>query len=243
MDLQLKGKKAFISGSTSGIGFAIGRALAAEGAVVFLNGRQQVGVDEAVFRLQQELPEAEIQGMVCDFKAWNPSSDFLEKVQNMDILVNNVGIYSSVPFEQTTEQMWQDMLEVNLLSAARLSKIALPQMLKKNDGRIIMISSECAELVPEDLIGYSVTKAALHALSRGLAQRTKGTAVTVNTVMPGSTMTEGPKSFWSNKPPKRDKRPKPWPRTFLKVKEALLCSDVLPPLRKSPTRSYTWRVP
>jgi NAD(P)-dependent dehydrogenase (short-subunit alcohol dehydrogenase family) len=198
MDLQLKNKTAFISGSTAGIGFAIAKALLVEGASVILNGRSQKNIDLATRQLKVLVPHAKVSGIVADFR--NPGAmDFIKKnIDQVDILINNVGIYASKSFEETRSEEWQEMFDVNVMSSVKLSAYFLPKMKVKNWGRIIFISSECAQLVPDDLIAYSTTKAAILALSRGLAQTTKGTNVTVNALVPGSTLTEGAQEFLKN---------------------------------------------
>ena len=195
MDYQLKNKTALVTGSTSGIGFAIVQLLAKEGAHVIINGRHDEGVARAMAELKNEIPLARMSGMVADFSAKESVAGMIPKIENVDILVNNVGIFTSQTFADTPDEDWYKLYEVNVMSGVRLSRAVLPKMLERNWGRIIFISSECAQLVPVDLIPYSMTKAALLCISRGLAQTTKGTAVTVNTVMPGSTMSEGAKRF------------------------------------------------
>jgi NAD(P)-dependent dehydrogenase (short-subunit alcohol dehydrogenase family) len=195
MDLQLKGKKAFVSGSTAGIGFAIAKKLAEEGATVTLNGRTQQRVDDALAAIAREVPHAHLEGIAADFSKPAAISALAPQLANTDILVNNVGIFTSQTFDETPDEDWYRLFEVNVMSGVRLSRLCLPHMLRQNWGRILFISSECALLVPDNLIAYSTTKAALHALSRGLAHTVKGTAVTVNTLMPGSTLSEGATRF------------------------------------------------
>lgn len=198
MDLQLKNKTAFISGSTSGIGFAIAHGLLLEGARVILNGRSEQNLDLAINKLKASIPNAKISGIVADFSKPKAMDAIVEKIDQVDILINNVGIYASKDFEETTIEEWQAMFEVNLMSSVKLSKYFLPKMKAQKWGRILFISSECAQLVPEDLIAYSATKAAIQALSRGLAQITQGTNITVNTLVPGSTLTESAKQYIKN---------------------------------------------
>ena len=195
MDYQLKNKTALITGSTSGIGFAVAQLLAAEGAQVVLNGRNEEGVAQAVAGVKKKNPSVSISGLVADFSDKKSVDSLIRKIDAVDILINNVGVYTSQSFANTPDEDWYRMFEVNVMSGVRLSRALLPKMLEKKWGRIIFISSECAQLVPEDLIAYSMTKAALLSISRGLAQTTKGTAVTVNAVMPGSTLSEGAKQF------------------------------------------------
>ena len=195
MDLKLKDKTALITGSTAGIGFSIARGLAREGVRVIINGRTKNNLDSAISRLTSEFPEANISGLVADFGDSSQVEKMIEKLPAVDILVNNVGVYASKTIYETSDADWKLMMEVNLMSGVRLSRALLPGMKKRNWGRVLFISSECASLVPEDLIAYSCTKAAMLALSRGLAQTTSGTGVTVNSLVPGSTLTEGAEKF------------------------------------------------
>ena len=205
MDLQLKGKTAFITGSTSGIGFATAKLLLEEGVKVIVNGRTTARVDTAVDRLESLVPNTAVEGIVADFSKKSAVTDVVEKIPNVDILINNVGIYTAQSFFETTPEDWEKQLTVNLMSGVGLSKALLPTMLKANWGRVVFISSECATLVPADMIAYSTTKAAMLALSRGLAQLTSGTQVTVNTLIPGSTRTEGAEQFLADVAKKENK--------------------------------------
>jgi len=195
MELQLQDKTVFISGSTSGIGFAMAEGFLKEGAQVFINGRTQTTVDSAIEKLKTSNPDASVSGIAVDFKDSNAIDTIRETIRQVDILINNVGIFSSQSFEETTDAQWQEMIQVNLMSAVQLSRWFLPKMISQGWGRILFVSSECAQLVPADLIAYSTTKAALLSLSRGLAQTTKGTKVTVNAIIPGSTLTQGARNF------------------------------------------------
>ncbi len=195
MNLKLKNKIAFITGSTAGIGYAVAHGLAREGAHVILNGRTEQSVGSAVSKLKARFPETEISGFAADFGDRVQVDPLIAALPKIDILVNNVGIYASKTFQETSDDDWQSMLEVNLMSGVRLSRALLPAMKERNWGRILFVSSECASLVPADLIAYSCTKAAMQALSRGLAQTTAGSGVTVNTIVPGSTLTEGAEKF------------------------------------------------
>lgn len=185
-----------ITGSTAGIGYATASALLKRGHQVYLNGRSQDSLEKAVTRLKKEQPQANVLTVQGDFSGEVDLKNFPAQI---DVLINNVGIYTSKSFFDTTDHDWLRQFEVNCLSGVRLSRHYLPGMLKANYGRILFISSECAYLAPEDLISYSATKAALHALSRGLAQLTKGSGVTVNTIVPGSTFTEGAATFIASK--------------------------------------------
>jgi len=205
MDLQLKGKTAFITGSTAGIGFAVAKSLLQEGAKVIINGRKQAGIDDAIERLKNAVPDADVNGITADFSDVATVDALLTQLPHIDILVNNVGTYASQSFYETTDAEWTRQFEVNVLSGVRLSRHFLPKMIAANWGRIIFISSECATLVPADLVAYSMTKAAILAVSRGLAQLTKGTNVTVNTAIPGSTLTEGAAQFLDDLATKENK--------------------------------------
>jgi NAD(P)-dependent dehydrogenase (short-subunit alcohol dehydrogenase family) len=205
MDLQLQGKKVFISGSTAGIGFATAKSLAREGATIVLNGRSKEKLIAAIKHLQKEFPSVSITGLVADFSKSNEVEELLKQLTEIDILINNVGIYSSASFFETADENWHQQFEVNVMSGVRLSKQILPKMLSKDWGRILFVSSECATLVPVDMIPYSMTKTAVLAVSRGLAQLTKGTGVTVNAIVPGSTLSEGAEHFLENAAQKEDK--------------------------------------
>ena len=195
MELELKGKRVLISGSTSGIGYAVAKIFLKEGSKVYINGRSQKNIDIAIEKLKEEIPDAELYGVKADFKNPKEVDTLISQVPNVDILINNVGIYTSQSFEETSDSDWLDMFNVNVMSGVRLSRHYLPKMLKKNWGRIIFVSSECASIVPPDLIAYSTSKAALLAISRGLSQLCISSEVTVNTVLPGSTLTEGAERF------------------------------------------------
>ena len=192
MDLHLKGKKVFISGSTKGIGFETARLFLEEGATVIINGRTKKSVESALSSLNSD----NVSGLVADFLEYSQVETLIDQIpNNIDILVNNVGIFRGKEFKDETVDDWNDHLKVNLMSGVQLSKHFLPEMIKRNWGRVIFISSECATLVPSDLLSYSVSKASINVFSSGLAKLTKGTNVTVNTIVPGSTLSEGSKKF------------------------------------------------
>ena len=195
MDLQIKGKVAFVSGSTKGIGFAIAKQLLQEGAVVIINGRKKDVVDAAIEKLKAELPEAEVTGIAADFAKVEEVNALLAQLADVDILINNAGIFEPKAFADITDEEWLRFFEVNVLSGIRLSRVLFPKMLAKNWGRIIFITSESAVNIPEEMIHYGTTKTAMHAVSRGLAELTKNSGVTVNTVMPGPTASEGVVDF------------------------------------------------
>ena len=183
MDLNLEGKKVFISGSTKGIGFETARLFLDEGAKVIINGRTSKSVQDALRNLNNDSAT----GQVADFMDDSQVKTLIENIPNdIDILVNNVGIFKGKDFNDETVEDWNDHFKVNLMSGVQLSKHFLPEMLKRDWGRIIFISSECATLVPSDLLSYSVSKASINVYSSGLAKLTKGTNVTVNTIVPVS---------------------------------------------------------
>ncbi|MGY1740562.1 MULTISPECIES: SDR family NAD(P)-dependent oxidoreductase [unclassified Blastococcus] len=191
MDLRLRGKRAFISGSTRGIGHAVARALAAEGAAVVLHGRTRESVDDAVRRLRADGYGVDVSGVAGDVADDAQAGRLLEAVGDVDVLVNNVGIFEVTPFAAIADEDWRRVVDVNLMSAVRLSRRLLPGMLERGWGRIVMVSSESGVDVPADMIHYGVSKAAMLALGNGLAKLTRGTEVTVNTVLGGPTYSDG----------------------------------------------------
>ncbi|MEP7088058.1 MAG: SDR family oxidoreductase, partial [Gemmatimonadota bacterium] len=191
MDLQLKGKTALVSGSTLGIGFAIANTLAREGATVIVNGRTQARVDEAIARITKDNPHAELRAAAGDLSTVEGIATVAKSIPEVDILVNNVGAFEAKPFQEIPDAEWQFMWEMNVMSGVRLSRQYMRGMLGRNWGRIIFISSESGLNVPGEMIHYGVTKTAQLGLSRGLAELTVGTAVTVNAILPGPTRTEG----------------------------------------------------
>ena len=195
MDLQLKNRKALVTGSTAGIGFAIASLLAEEGAAVVVSGRSQERVDAAVKKIRQSAKNAEIAGVAADLGTKQGVELLTNKVGTVDILVNNLGIFEAKPFEEITDEGWLRFFEVNVLNGVRLSRFYLPQMLKKNWGRLVFTSSESGVNIPVEMIHYGVTKTAQIALARGLAETTAGTGVTVNSVLPGPTRSEGVEQF------------------------------------------------
>ena len=191
MNLQLKDKTAFISGSTAGIGFAIAKKLLEEEATVVINGRSQEGVDKAVKELKGLTGKSNVSGIAADFVKAAEVNHILAQLPEVDILVNNAGIFEPRPFAEIPDEDWFRFFEINVMSGVRLSRHYFPAMLKRNWGRIIFISSESAVLIPDEMIHYGVTKTAQVAVSRGLAELTKGTNVTVNTILPGPTKSRG----------------------------------------------------
>jgi NAD(P)-dependent dehydrogenase (short-subunit alcohol dehydrogenase family) len=191
MDLQLTGKRAFVSGSTQGIGYAIARTLLGEGASVVINGRTPSRVEDAVRRLRADSPEANVSGIAADFEDRAQVDHLLASLGEPDILVNNVGLFGIATFDEISDDDWSRYLEVNLMSGVRLARRVLPGMLGRNAGRIISVGSESGVNVPADMVHYGVTKAGMLALGNGLAKLTRGTGVTVNTVLGGPTYSDG----------------------------------------------------
>jgi NAD(P)-dependent dehydrogenase (short-subunit alcohol dehydrogenase family) len=190
MNLQLEGKRALVTGSTAGIGFAIAQALAKEGAKVIVNGRTQKRVDAALARLTGDAA-----GIAADLSTAAGAEKVATRYPEVDILINNLGIFEPKPFERIPDDDWRRFFEVNVLSGVRLCRQYLPGMMARNWGRIIFISSESGVQIPAEMIHYGMTKTAQIAVARGLAETTKGTNVTVNSVLPGPTASEGVGDF------------------------------------------------
>jgi NAD(P)-dependent dehydrogenase (short-subunit alcohol dehydrogenase family) len=195
MDLHLQGKHALITGSTAGIGLAVALGLAREGASVIVNGRTVDRVNKAIQIIRHAFPESKAHGIAADLSTAAGCSALLEQLPAVDILVNNLGIFEPKPFEQITDADWLRFFETNVLSGVRLSRHYLPLMRHNNWGRIIFVSSESAVQTPPEMIHYGMTKTAQVAIARGLAETTKGTGVTVNSVLPGPTRSEGVAAF------------------------------------------------
>jgi NAD(P)-dependent dehydrogenase (short-subunit alcohol dehydrogenase family) len=197
MELGLKGKRALVTGSTAGIGFATARALASEGAYVTVNGRTKARVSSAVERLRAELPGATVDGIAADLSKANGCQALIGQLPDVDVLVNNLGIFEPKPFEQIPDEDWIRFFETNVLSGIRLARRYVPGMRSRNWGRIVFVSSESALQIPTEMIHYGMTKTAQLAVSRGLAETLTGTGVTVNSVLPGPTASEGVGEFVS----------------------------------------------
>lgn len=195
MDLELKGRVALVSGSTAGIGLAIAEALAREGAEVIVNGRTQERVDAALAAIRKQQPDAKVRGVAGDLGTREGVERALQAVPRVDILVNNLGAFKPHPFEEITDEDWFRIFEVNVMSGVRLSRHYLKGMREKNWGRILFISSESGIQIPVEMVHYGVTKTAQIALARGIAEGTVGTHITVNSILPGPTRSEGVETF------------------------------------------------
>jgi NAD(P)-dependent dehydrogenase (short-subunit alcohol dehydrogenase family) len=194
MDLQLKGKIALVTGSTAGIGLAIATALAREGARVIVNGRSRGSVDDVVASLRS-LTGGDLQGFAGDLSVASSAEELVREHPGVQILVNNLGIFEPKPFEEISDADWLRFFDVNVLSGVRLARLVLPSMRRANWGRIIFISSESGVQIPSEMIHYGVTKTALLGVSRGLAEALAGSAITVNSILPGPTSSRGVGEF------------------------------------------------
>ena len=194
MDLQLKGKQALVSGSTAGIGLAIATSLAREGARVIINGRAQSSVDKVVAEVKAAT-QGDVQGFAGDLSQAAAAEELARRFPNVEILVNNLGIFEPKPFEEIPDADWMRFFDMNVLSGVRLARLFLPAMKRANWGRIIFISSESGVQIPAEMIHYGVTKAAQIAVARGLAEAVAGTGITVNSVLPGPTKSRGVDEF------------------------------------------------
>ncbi len=189
--MELAGKLAVVSGSTKGIGFAIASKLAADGAKVIVNGRTQESVDRALEQILQDVPVATVDGFAGDLSTTVSIAGLVQRFPEVDILVNNLGIFEPKTFEEISDEDWLRFFEVNVLSGVRLSRAYIAGMKQRNWGRIVFISSESAIQTPVEMIHYGSTKTAQLAVSRGLAEYCTGTGVTVNAVLPGPTHSAG----------------------------------------------------
>jgi 3-oxoacyl-[acyl-carrier protein] reductase len=195
MNLELKEKLALVTASTGGIGKEIAESLAREGATVIVNGRMAASVEAATTDIRKRVPDARLESLAADNGTSAGSEETIRRFPQLDIVINNLGIYEAVDFFEETDEAWQRLFEVNVLSGVRLARHYLKAMLARNSGRIVFIASEAAISPSPEMAHYSATKTMQLSLSRSLAELTKGTAVTVNTVMPGSTKTEGVAKF------------------------------------------------
>jgi NAD(P)-dependent dehydrogenase (short-subunit alcohol dehydrogenase family) len=195
MKIDLTGKTALVTGSTSGIGHAVAKGLATAGADVVVNGRNQAKVDTAAAAITKAVPGSNVRGVAADVSTAAGCKTLVAALPQVDILINNAGIFEPKGFFDIPDEDWSRFFEVNVMSGVRLSRAYFPGMLKRNWGRIVFISSESALNIPKEMIHYGTTKTAQLAVSRGLAEMTRGTAVTVNSVLPGPTMSKGVETF------------------------------------------------
>ena len=195
MDLRLSDKLALVTGSTKGIGFAIATALAREGARVIVNGRSDPSVAAARARIGELHPGAKVESFAGDLSTATAAAELLKRTPEVDILVNNLGIFEPKAFEEISDEDWQRFFDVNVLSGIRLSRAYLPAMKRRNWGRVVFISSESAIQIPAEMIHYGTTKTAQLGVSRGIAETCAGTGVTVNAVLPGPTRSAGVEEF------------------------------------------------
>ena len=197
MDLQLRGKRALITGSTAGIGFATAQELAAEGTSVVVNGRTQKRVDSAIAEIRKAHPTADISGIAADVSNREGCEKVIQSVRTVDVLINNMGIFEPKPFEKIPDEDWMRFFEANVMSGVRLSRHYLAGMRERNWGRIIFVSSESAVQIPAEMIHYGMTKTAQIAVARGISETVAGTGITVNSVLAGPTRSEGVETFIS----------------------------------------------
>jgi NAD(P)-dependent dehydrogenase (short-subunit alcohol dehydrogenase family) len=195
MNFGIANKTALVTGSTAGIGFATAQALAAEGASVVINGRTEARVQDAVTRLKNSVPDARVRGVALDLGTAAGAEALFKQLPHVDILVNNLGIFEPKPFEEIPDADWMRFFEVNVLSGVRFARQYVKGMRQRNWGRIIFVSSESALQIPTEMIHYGMTKTAQLAVARGLAETLSGTGVTVNSVLPGPTASEGVGQF------------------------------------------------
>jgi NAD(P)-dependent dehydrogenase (short-subunit alcohol dehydrogenase family) len=194
MDMQIKDRLALVSGSTAGIGHAIAAALAREGARVIVNGRTQAAVDSAVAAIKSGTGTDAL-GFAGDLSTAEAAEALVREHPNIEILVNNLGIFEPKAFEEIPDADWMRFFDVNVLSGVRLARLCLPAMKRADWGRIIFISSESGVQIPSEMIHYGVTKTAQLAVSRGLAEAVAGTGITVNCILPGPTKSRGVGDF------------------------------------------------
>jgi len=195
MDLGLRDRRALVTGSTAGIGFSAARMLAEEGAEVWVNGRTDARVEAAVRRIADEIPGARVHGVAADLGTAEGAERVVHAVPEVEVLVNNVGIFAPQAFEAIADADWMRFFETNVMSGVRLSRAYLPGMRARNWGRIVFVSSESAVQIPAEMIHYGMTKTAQVAVARGIAETTAGTGITVNSVLPGPTASEGVGTF------------------------------------------------
>jgi len=195
MNLELDQKLVLVTGSTAGIGLAIAQGFAAEGARVIVNGRTEERVEAAVAAIRETSPDARLETLVADLARVGGAQEATERFPEVDVLVNNLGVYGPKPFEEISDADWMDIIETNFLSGVRLTRHYLPAMKRAGWGRVVFIASESAVNIPTEMIHYGVTKTMQVALARGIAETTAGTGVTVNSVLAGPTWSEGVEQF------------------------------------------------
>lgn len=191
MNIDLSGKRAVVTGSTGGIGLAAAIGLARAGASVVVNGRGEDRVETAVRKVVDAVPRADVSGAAADLMTADGCKALVRAVPDPDIVVNNVGIFGPKPFFEIGDDVWEDFFQLNVMSGVRLSRAWMPAMMERGWGRVVFLSSESALNIPADMIHYGFTKTALLSISRGLAKLAGGSGVTVNSVLPGPTMSEG----------------------------------------------------
>lgn len=191
MKIDLSGKRALVTASTGGIGYSIAKGLAEAGATLIVNGRSDRSVNEAVGRLQAEVPGVSVTGVAADLGSADGVAALVDGAGSIDVLVNNAGIYGPKDFFETDDELWDQYWATNVMSGVRLSRALLPAMVEKGWGRVVFIASESARNIPADMIHYGVSKTAQLGLARGLAKRVAGSGVTVNSVLPGPTLSDG----------------------------------------------------
>jgi len=197
MDLGLKGKRALVTGSTAGIGFAIAKLLAREGAFVYVNGRTQARVDKAVSEIGTEV-DGKVDGIAADLSTEKGAATLFSRIDHLDILINNLGIFETRPFLEIDDADWRRFFETNVLSGVRITRHYLPRMLKKKWGRVVFISSESGLQIPAEMVHYGMTKTAQIAVARGIAESFPASGITVNSLLVGPTESEGVATFVEN---------------------------------------------
>src|SRR6266536_1453847 len=242
MDLQLGGKIAFVSGSTAGIGLAIASRLTRESAEVVINGRTEERVREAIAQIKKDSRDANVRGIAVDLGSAKGCSEVVRQLPRVDILVNNVGIFEPKPFEKIADEDWEKFFAVNVMSGVRLSRAYLPAMKERNWGRIVFVSSESALQIPAEMIHYDTTKTAQLAIARGLAETCQSTNVTVNSVLPGPTASEGVTEFVSTLAAENKISTKEFEKEFFKnARPTSILQRFIEPMR-SPMSSASFAV-
>jgi NAD(P)-dependent dehydrogenase (short-subunit alcohol dehydrogenase family) len=216
MDLKLAGKRALVTGSTAGIGLAIAEALAGEDAVVVVNGRTEERVAAAIAAIKNRHRPARLEPLAVDLATAEGAAEAIRRFPEVDVLVNNLGVYETRASEEIDDEAWRHLIEVNFMSGVRLARHHLPRMKERNWGRILFIASESAVNIPVEMIHYGVTKTMQVALARGLAETTVGTAVTVNSILAGPTRSEGVEGFIADLAREQGKSPEEVERDFFR---------------------------